>query len=386
MAKIFRISVLVLLCCGLYAAGNTTESNAPEETKKTEVVIIGTIHSAHHKNPNYSPDTLKEIILSLKPDAILNELPLSLVDSNGRPLEKFRSKGSSCPEVWAADEAAMELSIKQIPFDRPDRQENFKKTKYFEREKRANKTAKKWYEQIKKEDPNSTDIKITLLWWRDAEIAHGHLMTNGSPEIINSKTFDSIIRIKHSVWYDILPSVLTKYPGYETLIEDWHFARDQWCERNKIMADNIIEAAKDHPGKRLVIATGCYHRYILRDLLRDEPCVELKEYWEIVKPDFQESQKPKSEKWAPFEWANYTTGGKTYPKAAILIPIQLEHLPKTYWMQLDTGCDGTFFYGIIQQLNYPDESVAKRDNCITVSGELGNYRLRSVPFRVKPGL
>ncbi len=278
MGKIFRFVGSVLFLCGLPAVNSSAATDVSTEAQKTEVVIVGTIHSAHFKNPKYSSEILKEIILSLRPDAILNELPLSQVKPNGRPLFRDPQKH---PEGWAADTVATQLGIRQIPFDRPDREENFRKTKYFEREKRWSAAIDKWCKQVKKEDPNSMDLRIALLWLRDAQRAHGHLTTNGPPEVINSKTNDSIIRIKHSVWYDIFPSILTKYPGYEILIDDCRYFKDQWHERNRIMADNIVRAAKGYPGKRLVIVTGNYHRYILRDLLKDEKSIELKEYWEI---------------------------------------------------------------------------------------------------------
>ena len=279
MAKIFSIVGLVLLSCGSLVANNNTGKDVSNEAQKTRVVIVGTIHKAHHENPKYSPETLKEIIASLKLDAILNELPLSLVEANGRPIKKIRDKYKS-PECWAADTVATQLNIKQIPFDRPDRQENFKKTNYFERQKRSNKLANKWGELVMKQDPNSIDLKIAKLMSYAGQ-AEGHLFRNSAPEIINSEAHDSIIRIKKSLWYDILPTILKKYPGYELLTEDYHFARDQWSERNRIMADNIIKAAKEYPGKRLVVVTGATHRYILRDLLKKEKSIELKEYWQI---------------------------------------------------------------------------------------------------------
>ncbi|MHC4457483.1 MAG: serine hydrolase [Planctomycetota bacterium] len=269
------------------------------EAQKTQVVIIGTTHSAHQENHKYTPEILKEIILLLKPDAILNELPLSLVDPNGRPIKEIRSKGGDCPEVWAADTVATKLGIKQIPFDRPDRQENFKKTNYFERRKRWNKLGNKWGEQVNKNDPNCLDLKIAKLW-SYASLAEGQLFIKSPPEVINSDAHDSIIRVKHSLWYDIMPTILQKYPGYETLIDDYHFARDQWHQRNQIMADNITKAAKKYPGKRLVVVTGATHRYTLRDLLRDEKSIELKEYWEliesnVVKPEKHELEKQKTD-------------------------------------------------------------------------------------------
>ena len=140
-----------------------------------------------------------------------------------------------------------------------------------------------------KEDPNSVDLKIAQLLNHVGKAEH-HLIVNGTPEIINSEAHDSIARTKHSVWHDILPGILTKYPGYETLIDDYHFYKDQHRQRNRIMADNIVRATKEYPGKRLVVITGAEHRYILRDLLKDEKSIDLKEYWEIIEPDTTDSR------------------------------------------------------------------------------------------------
>ncbi len=284
MLKIFRIVGIVLSCCvlnthGQNAVNSTTETNTSPQNQKTKIVIVGGIHQAHHKNSKYSCEVLKEIILSLKPDVILNELPLSQIDPDGRPIERLRDKQIS-PECWAADTAATQLGIKQIPFDRCDREENFKKTSYVQRRKRWGRFIKKWAKQLEKEDPNSLNIKIAQLLDWSAE-AEAHLLKSSCPEVINSESHDSVIRIKHSLRYDIVPMILKQYPGFKTLIDDCHFFKDQWHERNRIMADNIIKVAKEYPDKRLVIVSGATHRYILRDLLKDEKSIELKEYWEI---------------------------------------------------------------------------------------------------------
>jgi len=282
MTKIVKDSILILpFCCVLFVGNLFADSKVSAKTQKTQVVIVGTIHGGHYKNPKYNPEILRQIILSLKPDAILNEQPLSQVDPNGRPLFRDPQKH---PEGWAADVVAVKLGIKQIPFDRPDRQENFKKTNYFGRQERGNKLFNEWFKQKTKEDPNSVDLKIARLLGHVGQ-AEGYLFINSEPAIINSEAHDSVIRIKMSLCYDIIPTILKKYPEYETVINDFHFARDQWHQRNRIMVDNIIKAAKQYPGKRLVVITGASHRYILRDLLKDEENIDLKEYWELSKPN-----------------------------------------------------------------------------------------------------
>lgn len=282
MAKLYKATVLLIFCllqgCGYQTRNGSSIVDISSGTEKTEVIIIGTIHNKHHQNPHYSPEVLRDIILSLKPDAILNELPLSKVDRNGRPLSRDRNKS---PEGWAADTAARELGIKQIPFDRPDRQENFRKTEYFKKEKRAGKLKKEWVKQLKKKEPDCIDLKINTLWGY-ASTTEMHLLYSSSPEIINSGAHDAVIRSKKSLWHDIFPNkILPKYPDYEELIELYKFSRDQWNERNKIMAENIMKAAEEYRGKRLVVLTGATHRYILRDLLKNKGSIELKEYWEV---------------------------------------------------------------------------------------------------------
>jgi len=288
MKKIFFLtSVLIAAFCSLCGSNTLAEPQAPSEAKKTEVVIIGTIHDRHYESSKYTPEVLKEIILALKPDAILNELPLSQVDSDGRPLSRHYFQS---PECWAADTVATELGVKQIPFDRPDREENFKKTKWFKRNKNLNKRVMKWIQEIKENNPESSDHKMIQLL-ENACIAEAHMFSNAGPEIINSEAHDSVIRIKKLCSDYFFPTMLKKYTGYETLIEESHFFRDQWHERNKIMAQNIVKAAKQYPGKCLVVQTGATHRYILRDLLKNEDSVDVKEYWELIDFDLEKCLK-----------------------------------------------------------------------------------------------
>jgi hypothetical protein len=274
MKKEVILLSLAMLCWPVQAFAGDANSSPVPQPPKTTVILVGTIHKGHYTNPDYSPEVLKEIILSLKPDAILNELPLSQVDPNGRPIYRDRDKH---PEGWAADTVATQLGIRQIPFDRPDREKNFQKTSYFQRQTQSGEMIRKWMDDIKSKDPNSFDLKILELGvW--ASQAQSRL---AKPEVINSDAFDSVIRIKKAVEYEITPQILAKYKGYETAASDCAFLGEQWRERNRIMADNIIKAAKKNPGKRLVAITGSEHRYILRDLLAKEESIELKEYWEL---------------------------------------------------------------------------------------------------------
>jgi hypothetical protein len=253
----------------------------PAEPQKTVVIIVGTTHQAHLKNPKYSPEVLRDLVLSLKPDAILVELPSSLFDSDGRPSKDLRSRDGCCPENWASDDVAVKSGIKQVSFDRADRQENFEKTKYFERQKRSSDNIGRWEAEIRKNAPQSADLRV--LQSSDlAQQAENELFRMAGPEIINSEAFDAIIRVRKLLDGEVLPSVLDKYENYKEAASDLRFLADEWRERNQIMVQNILNAAQAYPGKRLCVLTGCEHRYILRELLKGMQSIELKEYWELA--------------------------------------------------------------------------------------------------------
>jgi hypothetical protein len=320
MKIIFKTMIWTLVCLSLCAAYSSAKSQVPPASTKTQIVIIGTLHEFHYNNPKYPPEVLKEIILALKPDAILNELPLSKVDPNGRPLNH---NYLASPECWAADMVATQLGVKQIPFDRPDREENFKKTNYFERQKKSNEQARKWLGELQENDPNSLDLKIVQIGI-DASQAQADLF-DAAPEFINCNAFDLLIKIKHSVWENILHDLIEKYSDYKTLASEACFLTEQWHIRNRIMADNIIKAAKQYPRKRLVVITGAEHRYILRDLLKDESGIDLKEYWEVI--DFDLDKCLKSLPPPPISETGIFVDGLTKEQAS-------QKVVKQYWQAI----------------------------------------------------
>lgn len=47
----------------------------------------------------------------------------------------------------------------------------------------------------------------------------------------------------------------------------------------------------------------------------------------------------------PFEWVEAELNGKLLEKVAMLLPVNFPGINKTFYMQFDTGCNSTFFYG-----------------------------------------
>jgi hypothetical protein len=245
--------------------------------RMTEVVIIGTIHGQHLESPLYKPEVLRQIVLSLKPDAVLHESPLSQWDTvAGRPT--FRTYGDA--EGWAGDQAAQQLGIPQIPFDRADRQEHFRETRYFDRERRCEGALKEVLRNIKALDANGPADRIVELFLKLVQ-AQADLNRAGTARDMNCRSFDEMIRSKHTLGR-IIAEMLFANAAHATALEDRRFLDADWQERNEIMAGNILQAARGRPGKRLVVLTGSEHRYILRDLLAGHGEVQLREFWELV--------------------------------------------------------------------------------------------------------
>lgn len=281
------MAVRLVLALAVYLPGlslaQVSSQSATQPADVTQVVIIGTLHSGHLRSQWYTPEVLCQIILTLKPQAILNELPLSQVEPDGRPIAEIRSYEVS-PECWVADRAAQQLGIRQIPFDRPDREENYARTRWFARQRRASDLFNKWHRQVDEEGSHTYagDVADMLshLFKMQAD-----MNTHGLPEATNSSAFDTSIRLKHGILYTVLPRIMDERPDLKEAAEIYRFLAQEWQERNAVMAQNIVKAAGRYRGNRLVVITGSEHRYILRDLLAKEKTIDVKEYWELVSVD-----------------------------------------------------------------------------------------------------
>jgi hypothetical protein len=290
MKKILILLLLSLVLRHVAMAGddNTHLSNTNSDNRgdkpgtPTEVIIIGGLHERHRDNTNYSTKALTEIIVGLKPTAILIELPPTI---GGKPTIKEHRIVFSFPECDAANAASKILKVPIICFDRPGREEFYQETHYFDRQKQASKALQVWQQTLTETNPESVDLQVAQVLF-DAEGAQNWFNYWADPRIINSEGYDRIIRIKRNIWERAIPKLLKKYPDQQQLIEDLEFAGKVWTERNQIMAKNISAIAKQFGERRLAVITGTEHRYILRDLLANQREIVLKEFWEVSPPDF----------------------------------------------------------------------------------------------------
>ena len=67
----FIIALLAMFSCT--EQPNTT--NKKTESNKNDVLVLGTIHSGHHKHEEFNLDVLTDLIKKIDPDVILTEIP-----------------------------------------------------------------------------------------------------------------------------------------------------------------------------------------------------------------------------------------------------------------------------------------------------------------------
>jgi hypothetical protein len=100
------------------AAGEAPSTNPSlKNDLPTQVVIIGALHDFHQRNPHYSLEVLTRLIASIKPQAILVELPETSggkpTVKDGRLVEEYAKRN----EFRASQQAAETLQVEIYPFD-----------------------------------------------------------------------------------------------------------------------------------------------------------------------------------------------------------------------------------------------------------------------------
>lgn len=252
------------------------------ESPASQLVIIGSIHGSHNRNPRYGPDALGDILVSLRPAAICVELYAALFDSDGAIRQEVLAD-TDFPENAAASRAADALDVRLFPIDREDRNEYYARIGFHEREDRASARLQRWLSMLSRARSESVDLRIGRLAQETAECQLE--LDRGAPAaIINSAAYDRLIRTKHLLWDDVLPRLMAAHDGYRDAVADAEFFRDEWRERNAIMARNIAHIADRFRSARIAVVTGAEHRYALRDALSGRADIELREFWEVLRP------------------------------------------------------------------------------------------------------
>jgi len=250
-------------------------SSFSQELPKTEIIVLGTVHSATEA---YSGDTLFSILERLQPDVILQEVPISW--SADKFLERAKEFKNPTLETVALIKYLEENSSVLVKYyDIADRNKFYQETNYFEDEKNL-------FKQLGelKEDNKLGSLAESLLEQMIILFKIRDVIGEENLRIINSAAADSAISLKHEYVNNNIIKLTEMVPELNKFNKHATINKNFWIKRNREMAENIIKHSKDFQGKRLVVITGFEHRDYLRKLLKESEKTNfvLKEYWECI--------------------------------------------------------------------------------------------------------
>jgi hypothetical protein len=254
--------------------------------KTTEIIVIGTLHKPE---PNFNSEILFNILEDVQPDFILEELDSSFFTSDFKHINVSTSNEGMASEMYIQKYPTVKLR----PYEFEGRNEY-----------RINIGSRPT-------DGFTTKLidslhKVDLLSDKEAEIYNKYkallepliVLASKSPENFNNPITDSICAERQYYQYKMLTKITnnrnefairfhTKPNGEKISYRDgFQLAGDFWDLRNKTMAKNIMQIAKQNQGKKIVVLCGFMHRYYilseLKNLTKDKNII-LKEYYEKLK-------------------------------------------------------------------------------------------------------
>lgn len=203
---------------------------------KTEVYILGTLHSNHLVSDfEYGFTDIENIAQIIKPDLYCIELTA----------EAFKTKleGYFPPENTVIIDYAKKTHTGVVPVDW-----RYDLNKREEHKKRTNKISSKIHKANKK-------IQKTAI---------NYLKKNGWKNYFgfaqNNKDFHQLIKNYHNTIIDLLGEGADGY----------------WLTRNENIVKNILEAKEKHKARRILVTLGLHHKYIIEELLAKEKDIVIK--------------------------------------------------------------------------------------------------------------
>ena len=127
---------------------------------RTEIVLIGTLHEAHRKNPSYSVYDLHKILRRIQPDILFLDLPVSLSGRRGTIPRRIINEGD-LPELEAIREIVTKEDLDVIPFDIPDLIDRIERIN--SRRDEAGELLKQWQSELERNDANAMYLQMLSL-------------------------------------------------------------------------------------------------------------------------------------------------------------------------------------------------------------------------------
>ena len=238
---------------------------AAEAEKKTEIQIIGVIHSGN-KNINYN--ALSNFLVEQNPDIILWEQEDEFKRVFGL-LTAYRLKIAR-PTVEQMALQKLTQKNKSLPILGFDTLFKSKKD-YIKKSIKINDSIHEqlYHARLTVEDSLAYDKYAKLRNETLDQYLEGTLSNVNSPAV-----YEKEISIRE-MERNIIAPLADKYVYDKILVNEFKEELSFWIARNDYMVKRILEVAKNQNGKKIIVLTGLAHKYYLVDKLKNEPGISL---------------------------------------------------------------------------------------------------------------
>lgn len=236
-------------------------------SKRTELVLLGTVHQPVQ---NFTPDSLYNILVKVKPDLILFE-----VDSS------FFTKEFDFKKTWESNENIATVrymnnfDVDVRPYEFTGRNEYRLKIGSRPTDNKALELLDSFYKNNQLNSLNNRKYQ-NFLKANDTLNSFAYL----DAKAFNNPETDRAAEIRQKYHYKELLGIMSEYPIFSdtyyvksdgdsiSYYEGFKRASEFWDLRNQTMAKNILHFVRAYHGKKIIVLNGYFHRYYLNSLLR----------------------------------------------------------------------------------------------------------------------
>lgn len=212
--------------------------------KKTEVVILSTLHQFHATNANYSFEILSKTIETIKPDVLALELTPKDLQTGREQKVKLEYAKSVFPLIEKHKYKTVTLEPDEPLF-----------TELINLLKESNK---------ENQEKSPQKVEAFSIY---SDALYDYLFKHwNSVKAVNSSETDALFEVKHNFQNSLFGEKEAKV----------------WNDWNTHFLKQILNSAAQNNGKRILVLVGAEHSYWLRKNLRIKPEINLLEIQDFL--------------------------------------------------------------------------------------------------------
>lgn len=248
----------------------TEKINKKSPSGKTKVHLVGTLHN---ETDVVKRNDLLGLIDSIAPSVILMEADtkscervLNRTDYHLQLMNFFSGKTNMERSVILKYKNKYP-SVKVLPYDWEERDDFHHKHNIRSGHSDMNNAIFQLYNEGKLNEKQTKAVKDFF----DINNKLNTIERSGDLMDLNKASTDSIVAIRQHYSYTEMKNIVEQRPELAEFLEFSKINESYWDIRNKAMAQNILKQIELHPGEKIVVLNGFYHRYyLLKELKKYE--------------------------------------------------------------------------------------------------------------------